>query len=164
MAGRGTYSSEDKARAFVLLKANDGNLKRTARDMGVPPGTLRRWRSDWETEPPAVAEVEQAANDFFEVADRLRLKALARIERMIDADEGKMGELNAVAGTLTDKIDRARGLATSRIEHQHHLPPADELRALLVPYMQNMQRLSEARDAEIVEAEIVEQPALSAGK
>jgi transposase-like protein len=38
------YSQEDRAATLAALKANGGNLKKTATQAGVPARTLRRWR------------------------------------------------------------------------------------------------------------------------
>jgi transposase-like protein len=40
------YSDEDKAAALAALKANAGNVKRTATQVGVPARTVRRWRDE----------------------------------------------------------------------------------------------------------------------
>jgi hypothetical protein len=37
------YSDEEKAAALAALKANGGNIDRTAQQVGVPRNTLRRW-------------------------------------------------------------------------------------------------------------------------
>ena len=42
MAGRAKYTEEDRAKVFVLLRTNDGNVKRTSREAGVPENTVRR--------------------------------------------------------------------------------------------------------------------------
>jgi transposase-like protein len=149
---------------YVVLTANDGNVKRTARETGVPENTVRRWRNDFQKNgPPKTDEVEQAASDFVEDADRVRTKALALIEQKIDAGDAKVNELNNTVGILTDKIDRAKGLDSRRVDHHHHLPAADEVRELMEGFVNNARALSVAREAEIVEAEIVEQPALPQG-
>lgn len=163
MAGRATYSESDKARVYVVLTANDGNVKRTSRETGVPENTVRRWRNDFKQDgPPPTDAVEEAAQDFVGDAERVRNLALARIEKLIPTSE-KLNELNNTVGILTDKIDRARGLDTRRIEHTHHLPAADEVRELMSGFVEGMKELSRAREAEIVEAEIVEQVSLPSG-
>lgn len=40
------------------LVANGGNVKRTARDTGVPETTVRRWRAQWGIEPYATSGAE----------------------------------------------------------------------------------------------------------
>jgi hypothetical protein len=43
MGKRRHYSDEDRAEALAVLDANAGNLKRTARDLGIPRATLQEW-------------------------------------------------------------------------------------------------------------------------
>jgi hypothetical protein len=163
VAARTTYTETDKSRVYVVLAANDGNVKRTARETGVPENTVRRWKKEFEESPPSTELVEAAVGDFVGDADRVRHKALLKIEQLIDGDKVKVGELNNTVGILTDKIDRARGLDVKRVEHEHKLDPAS-VREALVGFMQDMQQMSKAREVEIVEAEIVEQPALTSGR
>jgi transposase-like protein len=167
MAGRATYTEEDKARAFVVLAANDGNVKRTARELSLPVGTLRSWRTQFEENPPDVALLEQAVTDFVGRATSVRDDALEVIGMKLkllkeDPKTAKLAELGTVFGILTDKIDRASGVS-QKVSHEHHLPPADEVRALMHGFVTGMQDMARAREEEIVEAEIVEQPALPKG-
>jgi transposase-like protein len=37
------YSDDDKASALTLLAVNNGNVKRTARVLGIPRSTLKAW-------------------------------------------------------------------------------------------------------------------------
>lgn len=167
MAGRATYTEEDKARIFVVLAANDGNVKRTARETGVPVGTIRSWRAQFEENPPDTSALEIAVGDFVDEAKSLRklgLEALRKKVELLVKSPGdvKVAELTTLVGVLTDKIDRASGVA-SKVSHEHHLPPADEVRELMRGFADTLQEMSRAREEEIVEAEIVEQPALPKG-
>lgn len=40
---RRSYSDDDRAACLAALSANGGNLKRTAKQCGVPVSTLKRW-------------------------------------------------------------------------------------------------------------------------
>jgi transposase-like protein len=162
VAGRAKYTDDDKARVFVVLGANDGNVKRTARETGVPENTVRRWRDEWEKNgPPPTDMVEGAVGDFVSDAERVRNKALLAIEQKIP--QAKVSELNNTVGILTDKIDRARGLVDRRVV-EHQLPSGDQIREALGTFAAEMMKLSQRREAEIVDAEIVEQPALPKGQ
>ena len=57
----------------------------------------------------------QAVDNFAEDASRVRDKALARLEEIIDTSD-KPRDLATVIGILDDKITRAKGLPTSRTE------------------------------------------------
>src|SRR5512132_4142318 len=72
VASRATYTDEQKAQVYVALTANDGNVKRTSRETGVPEGTVRTWKNLWKSEPPAADKVEEAASDFIGEAETVR--------------------------------------------------------------------------------------------
>lgn len=147
---------------YVVLSANDGNVKRTARETGIPENTVRRWRNEFKNEPPSTDLVETAVTDFITDVEKTRNLSLQRIhERLASNDkkeQGTLPQLATVFGVLTDKIDRAQGLVT-KVEHEHRLNPSD-IREALVGFVQDMRTLSESREEEIQEAEIIEQPAL----
>lgn len=158
---RTTYSDEDLARLYVSLTANEGNVKRTARDTGIPESTVRSWKQKWETDgPPSYGEVEVAVSDFTTDAERVRNKALASIEEKIPG--AKVGELTTLVGVLDDKIMRARGLATGRVEHTLALPAADEIREALSAVFQGAIQAAANREADIIDAEVIEEQAVKA--
>jgi transposase-like protein len=163
------YTEQDKARVYVVLAANEGIVKRTARETGVPEQTVRRWRDEWEKNgPPSTDEVESAVGDFVGDADELRflgLQALrGKLELLIKTPKDvNVAQVTTLVGILTDKIDRARGLDIRRPENEPQSLNAGQIRELLVGYTDAMRELSSAREEEIIEAEIVEQPALPPG-
>src|SRR6266853_888177 len=116
MAGRSTYTEADKAKVYVFLTANGGNVKRAARESGYPENTVRRWRNEFRINPPdtSSAVVTSAADSFLVEMDEVRVLALAEMKKKIKAGDAKLGELNAIFGTLTDKAHAILGLATSR--------------------------------------------------
>jgi transposase-like protein len=154
---KAAYTDDDKVKVYVALAANEGMVKRTARETGIPESTVRRWKKEFAENPPAIEDIERAVGNFVEDADRVRGKALLLIEKRIDAGDAKVNELNNTVGILTDKIDRARGLTDHKVEHTHRLD-ASELRELMSGFVQDMKALSAAREAEIIDAEIVEPP------
>jgi transposase-like protein len=164
---RATYTDADKARVYVVLMTNEGNIKRTSRETDTPENTVRRWKREWEQNgPPELNEVEEAVVDYAVSMERTRDLALKRIhQRLSSEDEKKWGtlpQLATVFGVLTDKIDRARGIADRRVEHRHVLPSPDELRAAMDALVSGAQQHHELREEDIIEAEI-EQAALPAG-
>jgi transposase-like protein len=161
---RTTYTEADMAQVYVVLVTNEGNIKRTARDTGVPENTVRRWKQKWEAEgPPAVEVVEQAAKSLIEETEETRNLALMEIKRRIQNKEGTLAQLGTIYGILTDKIDRARGIADRRVEHVHALPSPDEIRATLGALVESVSAGHIIREEEIEDAEIIEQPALPSG-
>jgi transposase-like protein len=153
---RATYSDEDKARAYVVLTTNAGNIKRTVRHTQVPEGTLRGWIRHWEENgPPDTGVVETAVGDFLADAVRVRDKALIELEKKLP--NATPAQLVTAVGVLTDKIHLAQGLATSRTETVHALPPADEIRQALQAAMGGVLDAARKREHELIDADIVEQ-------
>lgn len=80
---------------------------------------MRDWKRKWDAEgvPPELtdAQLVQAVDAFAENASRVRDKALARLEEIVDVSD-KPRDLATVIGILDDKITRAKGLPTSRTE------------------------------------------------
>ena len=156
MAGKSPYTEQDKARVFVCLRANAGNIKRTSRDTGITSSTIRRWRDEWETNqvtPPDVSLVAVEATGFIEDAERVRNKALSELERKIPT--ATPSALVATVGMLSDKIALVRGLATTRVEHHHQLPAPEEVKELIQGFVRGAIEASHARQGEIIDAEVL---------
>lgn len=166
MAGRPTYDDKFKATAFALLETNDGNVKRTARDLGIPISTLRRWKDQWETGKalPAAEDIIQATGDFLQDAERVRDLSLTVLETKLRQGQGTVAQVATVLGVLDDKISRAKGLADRVTEHKITLPSRDEIVAALGSLQQGAIEAARQREAEIVDAEVVEQTALPPGQ
>ncbi len=156
MAGRSTYSPEDKAAIMAVLAANGGNQKRTARETGVPLTTLRYWVKHPESAPPSSEQVQAAVDEFVGAAQRIRDAALSKLEGLVQSNQVSARELITVVGVLDDKITRASGLPTQRTEHQHALPSREDLQTVLGAAIGGMIEMAERRDAEIVDGEVVE--------
>lgn len=156
MARRPTYSDEEKARVYVALVSNDWNVKRTARDVGLNPATVRRWRDEWQDTPPNISFIEPVVAGFLEDAKRVRGKALEELEKKIS--NAKPSELITVIGVLDDKITRASGLATSRTETVHSLPTPEAMRELMQGFLEGIVGAARYRQGEVIDVELVEQP------
>jgi len=159
MAGRATYSEDAKAKVFAALAANDGNVKRTARDFGIPSSTIRRWRDDWEREKnlPSQEALEVATSDFLTEAKEVRNLAIAELKRKIPA--ANVSQLVATIGMLTDKVDRVEHVSTQVIDHKISLPSSEEIAEALRGLQTVALEAAARRDEEIVEAELVALPA-----
>jgi transposase-like protein len=166
VAGRQQYTEQAKAAAFAQLEMNDGNIKRTARDLGLPPSTLRAWRDEWEQNKnlPAAEDLIQATGDFVEDAERVRNLALQKMEAKLLNNEGTVAQIATVMGILDDKIARAKGLADRVTEHKITLPSREEIVSALQGLQQGAIEAAAARDEVIVEAELVEAKALPPAK
>jgi len=163
VAGRTAYTEQDKARVYVVLTANKGNIKRTVRDTGIPESTVRNWKREFEKNPPSQEAIdnEVTSGDYVSDLERVRNKALATLETKIPTMNGS--QLGVVFGILEDKLTRARGLATDRTEHVHKLPSVEELALAGQMLARGAIEAARQRQAEIVEAEVRQQPALPAG-
>lgn len=153
------YTDDDRARAYVYLTANEGNIKRTARETGIPISTLRTWRDEWEAAgPPDTADVVVVAGEFVQDAERVRNKALLELEKKIP--QATPSALVATIGMLTDKLNIAQGLATSRHETIHSLPSGEDIKAVLGPVLERAIQAAQMRDEEIIDAEVIDLKAL----
>lgn len=163
MAGRTTYTEADKARVFVVLTANDGNIKRTARETGVPESTVRNFKREFESNPPSPEAVEKEieTGDYAGDLEVLRTELALALRREIPHMKGR--DLAVALGIVDDKLTRARGLATERTETVHRLPSAEELALAGQMLAQGAIEAARQRQNEIVEANVREQPALPAG-
>lgn len=163
MAGRARFTEADKAKVFVALTSNDGNVKRTERDTGVPESTVRRWKKEWEANgPPNTEALAVAVDQFYDRAETVRFLALEKIEAKLNdpKDKSTMSALIAVVGVLDDKIARVKGIGTtSRVEHKIALPSAEEVQELMRGFVRQGVIDARQRDEEIIEAEVVEEQA-----
>jgi transposase-like protein len=163
MAGQARYTDEFKARAYAILETNEGNLKRSARDLGIPVNTLRRWRDEeWNTNKnlPAAEDLLNATGDFLKDAERVRDLSLTVIEAKLQRGEGTLAQVATVLGVLDDKIARAKGLADRVTEHKILLPSRDEIVSALGALRQGAIEAAVTREEEVQDAEVVEQKAL----
>lgn len=164
MAGRTTYTEADKARIYVVLTANDGNVKRTARELGFPESTVRNFKREFETNPPSPQAVEArdiAAGDYTGDLEQIRQELATALRKQIPEMKGK--DLAVALGIVDDKLTRARGLATERTETVHRLPSAEELALAGQMLAQGAIEAARQRQQEIMEANVREQPALPRG-
>lgn len=163
ISGARSFTEKDKANALVVLAANDGNIKRTARDTTVAPATLRRWRDQQamalvSSSAPAAspAAVSAAVTGFVDNAERVRDLALARMEVLIVEGAVTAPQLNAIVGTLTDKVNGAKGIPGQHVQHTLALPKPEDLRDLLTGFGEALFQSAQRRHDEIVDAEVVE--------
>lgn len=160
--GRRIYTDDDKGQVYAALQVYDGNVKRTARSTGIPEQTVRDWKKMWEKAGPSqeiVAASAEPRDQFVETATRLRDKAMAEIERALDAHELKGQPLINAAGMLHDKILLARGQATSRTETTQAIDP-EAVGAALMGMVKGALQAAQERADDIIDAEVVEQAGL----
>lgn len=116
---RRVYTDEDRAKVKAHLDANDGNVKRTARELDMPIMTVRDMKKKWEMEGlPAVVEaaLPAAREEFVENATRIRDASLLKYGEAVEAGKVNPKDLLLGVGILTDKVRLVSGQATSRTE------------------------------------------------
>jgi transposase-like protein len=101
------YSDADKATALAALDANGGNVKRTAKQLGIPHKTLDDWAKG-RNQNPAVADLRTRKRGS--LADKF--ENLAHL--IVDAMPAKIGKATlsqcaVSSGIATDKAIRLRG-------------------------------------------------------
>jgi hypothetical protein len=142
---------------------NEGNVYKTAKELGMPQNTLRAWRDSWEENgPPKKIEkmVEGEINAFIMQAEEVIDLSLERMKALIpETDVKNIGALGTIVGILNDKVTRAKGLPTHKTEVVHKLPSPDEFKIGLAQYAKTMRELQKNREVEIHDVEIIrEQP------
>jgi hypothetical protein len=109
---RRIFTDEFKAAAIATLAAESGNLKKTARIVGVSPSTLRGWRSAPYVVPPEVQEAATGSLDSIlqGIATKLftGLNKPEAIARLL----GKPAQAAVVGGIVVDKIVNLRRSTT----------------------------------------------------
>lgn len=115
------YTDDERAAGLAVLALHGGNLKRAAREAGVPERTLRRWTQEAPEEVGAIAAQKKA--DLADLMEDIARRAAGCITMAIEAIEAdpalaidKFSDLNRVAGTALDKMRVLRGETSERTE------------------------------------------------
>lgn len=107
------FTSDDKAKALTALAANNGNIAKTARLLGMPRKTLSEWSNGRNVSTVTSAMIEANAENL---ADKFEKIADALTDAMADPEKIKKASLQQVAvaaGIATDKSRLLRSLPTS---------------------------------------------------
>jgi transposase-like protein len=104
------YSDEERAAALAALKANGGDSKRTAAQVGVPESSLRHWAKLPDRAAPAKLRAENEQD--------LAAKLMDLAHRLVDAAPKKIAKAGlrdvvVAAAVALDKARLARGLPTA---------------------------------------------------
>ena len=164
MASRTEWTDDAKAQIYVQWIANNRNVRKTAREFGVPHGTLRYWVKEWEESGPPDEIGDKIANEAYEFvhhANRVREQAMLKLEELIPQAESKqLSAIATVVGIMDDKIRLASGLATKRTENTYVLPSKQDVKELVGTFVEGLVSAAEDRANEIIDVEVVEQPVL----
>jgi len=145
----------------LTLQANDGNIRKTARETGVPFTTVKDWQHRWDKGgyPENLQEALPAVRaEFIDEAVELRWRMVEELRKKVEQGQVSPAQLVAGIGMLTDKINVMRGLATARTETVHtNAPDPQEFAKALAEYVNETVEAANTRHGEIEDAEIVEQ-------
>lgn len=106
------YSLDIKAQAIALLKANDGNVGRTARELNIPDDTVRYWLNN-----PSLAEIHtQKRLELSDLAESNAYKLGLSINSL-DLSDVSLSQQATAFGIMVDKMQLLRGQPTSISEN-----------------------------------------------
>lgn len=101
------YSDADKSAALAVLKANNGNVKRTAIQLGIPRKTL----SGWASGRGVIAELpDLKSNVLVAFESNLKRQTSAHIDALTQTYSGaSLDELARALCILIDKYEDLKG-------------------------------------------------------
>jgi len=108
-----SYSDQEKAAFLLALKANGGNLKRTAEETGVPLATLFHWRNGEGVNSDVADIANQKAESLAEKFERVANLLVERIPGFIDNEKTTLSMVATAAGIAIDKARLLRNQPTS---------------------------------------------------
>ena len=117
---RRTYSEEDIAGALTSLRANDGQVRATARELGIPPMTLGQWATETRrpetpaNRPNRIAVSTHQVEETISQLSAIIPQALARVVEALPTLNGYQAML--AAAIAIDKRQLLSGGPTSRTE------------------------------------------------
>lgn len=142
---RRQYTKLDRAKVYWQLQANGNNLKRTAREMGVPVPTLRAWRKKWDAgeDIPPVLPVEDnpfsLENFDHEAAlKELRKDAILQIKEQL-LHSNSLDHMTKLLATINRDLDRLEKpqQQMGSVNINVRLPSAEETAKLLSGLVEN---------------------------
>lgn len=145
------YSDTDRKQTAALYLSFNKNVYQTSKKTGVPASTIRAWARGWEAGgfPDIVPEPPTPAENFIDKAEEVRWRMISELERK--THKATPRDLITGIGVLTDKINVARGLATSRTEVvKAEIPTAKEIAKQLMEFAKKSTALA-AQRAEVIE-------------
>lgn len=113
------YSEHTRAKALIALELNEGNVLKTANQLGLPEATLRNWvaktyEPETDLSDSVNAIVEQKRDDFIANLKVLRNSTMVQFEESIPDLKAK--EAASALIELTKLIELLEGNATQRVE------------------------------------------------
>lgn len=114
------YSEKDRAEALLALELNEGNVNKTATELGIPEATLRHWvAKSNESEASSLVEAtnEIVRTERENLIDKLKILRNSTAEQFENSIPDLKGRdaVNALID-LTKLIELLEGNATQRVE------------------------------------------------
>ena len=170
---RRQYTKLDKAKCYWQLQSNGNNLKRTAREMGVPVPTLRAWRKKWDDgqDIPAPMPVEKNpyALDQFDAEGALKdlqREAILQLKEQL-LHSTSVDHLTKLLATVNRDLDRMQNKPDRQVGSVNinvRLPSAEETGKLLAGLVQNTLSDIDQRHGEIIDIEETPEPVIEPPK
>lgn len=114
------YSEKDRADALLALEVNEGNVNKTATELGIPEATLRNWvAKTYEPEPTSLTEAvnERVVTEREALIERLKILRNSTAEQYeATIADLKPRESAAALIDFTKLIELLEGNATQRVE------------------------------------------------
>lgn len=105
------YSDNDKAIALAALDANEGNVLRTAKQLGIPHKTLDEWAKG-RNQVPQVADLHKEKRK--DLGDRLEDLAHSLVDILPDKiPEASLRDLAGALIVAVDKMQLLKGAPTA---------------------------------------------------
>jgi transposase-like protein len=128
---RRRYSDQQKAEALACLAANAGNVKRTARQLGIPAATLTHW-SKGRVPPEVTKDGDQKKQCLAEAMEELAFKLVGLAAKR--ASRADLKELAVCLGIAIDKMLLLRRqpnqiIATETMTHEQRVVAVQALLA-----------------------------------
>lgn len=108
--GRARYSDEEKAGALTILAVNNGNVKRTARSLGIPRATLTAWARGRGTHAGVTQLCHLKKDSLADRFEEVIRKMLAALPSKIE--DAPLLDLVKGVGILVDKMLLLRNCPT----------------------------------------------------
>ena len=114
MSTKRRYSDEDKATALTVLAANNGDLRKTSRDTGVPFSTLRKWANNQGVNQSVITKGITKKKELSAELEDLAYKIVGVMPDKLDS--ASLQQLATSLGITIDKMQLLQGKPTERNE------------------------------------------------
>ena len=129
IVARRRYSDDDRAAAVAAVTANNGNVQKTANELGLPHQTLVNWVKCTRRPEATIMSVARKLT----LAEALEEVAWKLLDSLPDKIDGSSLSMTAVAmGIAIDKARLLRGEPTAILEDRGAGKKANAFRALYV--------------------------------